>query len=367
MKRIVEAILNCALRFTTSPIRRYSRRLATFPICYFECKRVISTLPRKSDNLSRRELLSSVARYTPKFLGRLFHSAHNLTSCIAISPTIDITFKKIFCVEDNKDLLKSFVNSILGEEDQVAEITLLDTYDPANLNLDNMSILGIKAVGLDGKRIRIEIQLSNEGDYRDRALCSWAKIYREQLTTSKDYSKLCKVIVIDILGICSIQKTTKYHNVFHITEKSSRQVYFQDLEIHTIELRKFKGSSNEGLSDIVAKVKNTLDMWMTFLTSNNLLKADNLPVELDNPYLKKAIKVCQVMNFTTDEKDIYENHLKFLRMEYSTVKKIKEEGRIEGLLNVAKEMLKENESIEYIMKYSKLKKEVLEELKKMIN
>ena len=43
-----------------------------------------------------------------------------------------------------------------------------------------------------------------------------------------------------------------------------------------------------------------------------------------------------------------------------------EEGREEERLNIAKEMLKENEPIEKIIKYSKLTKEEILELKKII-
>ena len=36
-----------------------------------------------------------------------------------ISPRVDLAFKKIFGVEENKDLLISLINSIVGNEDQV--------------------------------------------------------------------------------------------------------------------------------------------------------------------------------------------------------------------------------------------------------
>ena len=38
-----------------------------------------------------------------------------------ISPRVDIAFKKIFGVEENKDLLISLINSIVGEADQGSE------------------------------------------------------------------------------------------------------------------------------------------------------------------------------------------------------------------------------------------------------
>src|SRR4051794_3779409 len=98
-----------------------------------------------------------------------------------ISPRVDIAFKKIFGVEENKDLLISLINSIVGEEDQVKEVTLLNPYNFKNNKSDKLSILDIKAKGLDNKRFNIEIQISDEGDYDKRALYYWAKLYTEQL------------------------------------------------------------------------------------------------------------------------------------------------------------------------------------------
>lgn len=247
-----------------------------------------------------------------------------------ISPRVDIAFKKIFGVEENKDLLISLINSIVGEEDQVSDITLLNPYNPKNFRTDKLSILDIKAVNHQGKRFNIEIQISDEADYDKRALYYWAKIYTEQLKVSEDYSKLSKAIGIHILNFTSIPEVKKYHNVFHITEKESGLLYFRDLELHTIELKKFSDNSDEELVDVVVKVKSALDMWSAFLTRNDLLIVDQLPKELNNPDLKKAIKVLNVMNFTAEEREAYEDHLKWLRIEANTLKKYEQKGREEG-------------------------------------
>ena len=249
-----------------------------------------------------------------------------------ISPRIDIAFKKIFGVEDNKDLLISLINSIVGQEDQVSEVTLLNPYNPKSFKKDKLSILDIKAKGVSGKRFNIEIQIADEADYDKRALYYWAKLYTEQLKVAQDYSTLSKAIGIHILNFTSIPQAKDYHNVFHITEKNEGFRYFEDLELHTIELNKFSSNANEGLSDIVAKVKTSLDMWSAFLTRNDLLKADSLPRELDDVNLKKAITVLEVMNFSDEERDFYEDHLKWLRIETNSLKKMKEEGKAEGLV-----------------------------------
>lgn len=280
-----------------------------------------------------------------------------------ITPRVDLAFKKIFGVEENKDLLISLINSIVGQEDQVAEVTLLNPYNPKNFKNDKLSILDVKAKSVDGKRFNIEIQISDEADYDKRALYYWAKLYTEQLKVAQDYSTLSKAIGIHILNFTSIPTVDKYHNVFHVVEKDSGLLYFKDLELHTIELNKFTDNSYEELPDILKKVKNSLDMWTAFLTRHDLLNKDNLPKELDNVALKKALAVLNVMNFTDEERETYEDHLKWLRIEANTLKKQLEKGREESIIAIAKEMLLNNEPMEKIIKYTKLSKSQIKNLK----
>ena len=284
-----------------------------------------------------------------------------------ITPRVDIAFKKIFGVEENKDLLISLINSIVGEKDQVSGVTLLNPYNPKNFRQDKLSILDIKAEGVDGKRFNIEIQISDEADYDKRALYYWAKLYTEQLKVAEDYSNLSKAIGIHILNFTSIPSVDKYHNVFHITEKKSGLLYFKDLELHTIELKKFCSDSNEGLSDLVDKVKTSLDLWLAFLTRYDLLKIDNLPRKLDDVNLKKAITVLDVMNFSLEEREAYEDHLKWLRIEANTVKKAEAKGRAEGKAEAKKEtalaMLLEGSDLDFVTKITKLTFEEINKLK----
>ena len=292
-----------------------------------------------------------------------------------ISPRVDLAFKKIFGVEENKDLLISLINSIVGEADQVSDVTLLNPYNPKNFKTDKLSILDIKATNQDGKRFNIEIQISDEANYDKRALYYWAKLYTEQLKVAEDYSKLSKAIGIHILNFTSIPEVEKYHNVFHITEKESGFSYFKDLELHTIELKKFSDNSDEELSDIVEKVKNALDMWLAFLTRNDLLIKDNLPQSLNDPNLKKAINVLDVMNFTSVEREAYEDHLKWLRIEANTIKNYEQRGEIRGIekgraegkeeekIEIATNMLKQGADHRFVASVTGLSPDVILKLK----
>lgn len=56
-----------------------------------------------------------------------------------LTPRVDIVFKKLFGVEENKDLLISLINAIVRKEDQVADITLLNPYNHRNFRQDKLS------------------------------------------------------------------------------------------------------------------------------------------------------------------------------------------------------------------------------------
>jgi len=257
-----------------------------------------------------------------------------------INPRVEIAFKKIFGVEENTDLLISLINSIVGAEDQVSEVILLNPYNAKNFKNDKLSILDVKAKGISGKRFNIEIQITDEADYDKRALYYWGKLYTEQLKSDEDYALLSKAIGIHILNFTSIPEVDKYHNIFHITEKNTGLLYFKDLELHTIELKKFSENPKEELVDLVAKVKNSLDMWAAFLTHNDLLNKDHLPVALDNPTLKRALNVLHIMNFETDEEiDLYEDHLKWLRIETNTLRNYEAKGEARGEVKGKSEFL----------------------------
>ena len=262
-----------------------------------------------------------------------------------ISPKVDIVFKKLFGVEENKDLLIDLINSIVEEKDQVSDVTLLNPYNAQNFINDKLSILDIKAKGLDGKLFNIEIQIMDEADYHKRALFYWAKMYTGQLSKGDNYSKLCKAIGIHILNFTSITEDDDYHHRFVIKEDETGIRYFHDLEIHTIELNKFaKSDIGDDIAKLASNVRTSLDKWTAFLTNHNLLHTNDLPAQLNDDNIKKAVHVLDVMNFSATERDLYEDHLKWLMLEANTLDKAEAKGRAKG---VAEGLIKGREEIAF--------------------
>lgn len=231
-----------------------------------------------------------------------------------ISPRVGLIFKKIFGIEENKDLLISFINSILGRDNKVLDIALINPYIHQKL-----SIIKIKAKGINDTKIDIQIQINSRVE---GILYEWAKLYTEQLKSDHNYLSLNRTIIIHILNSNSILESRHYHNSFHITEKVSEFAYFKDLELHTIELNKFDNSQETLQCLTTSKVEQeTLHMWLTFLTRYELLKVNNLPRGLNNDKLKKALKVLSELNLNKEEKAAYENDLESLQVENYKSKK----------------------------------------------
>lgn len=287
---------------------------------------------------------------------------------MSLSPRVDLAFKKLFGVDENKDLLMSLINSIVSEEDQVTHIDILNPYNAKNFKEDKLSILDIKAKDTRGQRYNIEIQISDEGDYDKRALYYWSKLYSERLAESVDYGSLKKSIGIHILNFLSIPESPKYHNTFVLKEKEINLERFKDIELHTIELHKFekdpKLNHAPELSDYLAKVKTSLDRWVLFLTKHALLDENALPQSVNEPSIKKALHTLNVMNLNKDEREEYEEHLKWLRFEVSVCKKRyqdgKAEGKAEGIIAVAKKMLSKGSDIKFISEVTGLSEEEVE-------
>jgi predicted transposase/invertase (TIGR01784 family) len=97
--------------------------------------------------------------------------------------------------------------------------------------------------------------------------------------------------------------------------------------------------------------------------------------ELNDINLKKALTVLEVMNFTEEERMIYQGHLDWLRIEISALKKQEMKGRIEGkiegkqeaLMSFIKNLINENEPIERIAKLTGLSIKEVEKIKKEMN
>jgi predicted transposase/invertase (TIGR01784 family) len=243
-----------------------------------------------------------------------------------LNPRVDFVFKKIFGAEENKDILMSFINSVVSEDDQVVDLTLKNPFNTQDYLLGKVIILDIRAQDVSGRFYNIEMQLTDQLHYEKRALYYWADTYAKQLIKGQLYSDLTKTIGIHILNF-NLMDESDFHNRYYVTNHKSNKRAFNDLELHTIELEKF----NTEIQDI----QTTLERWVAFLTKAYDLIEDRLPENLRDSLVKKAVHALDAINLSDDERRLYEGQLKWFRDQEAGIEKAFIEGKLEGKLETA--------------------------------
>ena len=97
----------------------------------------------------------------------------------------DYAFKRVFGVEENKDVLQDLLECILDiPPETIAGLELLDKEFQKELLSEKLGILDIKLRLNDGTFVDIEIQNSWNSEFVQRTIFYWAKMYTENLKTS---------------------------------------------------------------------------------------------------------------------------------------------------------------------------------------
>jgi predicted transposase/invertase (TIGR01784 family) len=250
-----------------------------------------------------------------------------------LNPKVDFAFKKLFASPENKDLLISFINSMLSKDEQISDIELKNPYNIANYRKGKMTILDIKAVDTKGVWYDIEMQLAEQSFYDKRAFYYWAKVYSDQIESGDDFETLRKTIAINILDFNYIDEED-FHNVYKVFNEKSKKEFSNIFEMHFVELNKFKKDYKS--------LSSTLDRWVTFLNRAYEIDVNKIPEELAlDKEVKRAIEKLDIMYLDSEEREIYENDLKAMRDYKAELKTAERKGREEGIERGREEGIKQ--------------------------
>ena len=291
-----------------------------------------------------------------------------------VNPKIDLVFKKLFGTEQNNQLLKSLVNSILPKDEQVVTLELKNPYNPSDYINGKITYLDIKATDENGKWYDIEIQVAPYDFFGMRLLFYWAKLYASQLKSGQTYDDLRKTIVISLIDFNYFKDPKgkeKYHRRIGLCDLDTKEIYEQTdgLELQFVELKKFK----KELPD----VHSTLERWITFINKAHEYTKDNLPSELANDEnIKNAMEQLEVMYFNDVEKEHYESQeKKYLdKLSYEKQEKLRQEqeqqnlekaeqkGEMKKSMEIAKSLKSKNIPTEIIIETTGLTKDQIDKL-----
>jgi len=287
-----------------------------------------------------------------------------------VNPKIDLVFKKLFGTEKNSKLLKSLVNSILPEDEQVVTLELKNPYNLSDYISGKITYLDIKATDENGRWYDIEVQIEPYEVYGKRLLFYWSKLNASQVKRIKTDDNLRKTIVISLMDFnyfTDAEGTERFHRRIGLSDLDTNEVYEQtdDFTFQFIELKKFKKE--------LPNIHSTLERWITFMNRAHEYSSDNLPAQLAaDEDIRSAIEGLEIMAFNDTEQDHYESQLKKYLDELAYERQAqrekerqkkeiehakqrwKTEGKTEGKAEMAMELKKNGVPIEVIAKSSGL-------------
>ena len=270
----------------------------------------------------------------------------------------DIAFKKVFGSEQHKEILIGFLNAVLDlhGDKRIKEVTLKNPWQAPDLPLLTETILDIKAVDHRGVTFIVEMQVKDQPCFDKRALYYTAKAYTAQIHKGDDYPKLNQVIFIGILDFNSFDGE-QYLTRHLILDKDTLQQELRDFEFNFIELRKFNKQE--------AELDSVIEKWIYFIKNAGNLSLIPQSAEAI-PELKEAYAQATMNTWSQEELDIYEYwQIRDAADRYGTeakVDKSRAEGKIEGKIEVARNLKAAGIAVEVIMQATGLSREAIEGL-----
>jgi len=191
-------------------------------------------------------------------------------------PKNDLAFKKIFGNENHKDILISFLNSILDfkDEKKIKSVTILNSHQAPKIEELKETILDIRATNEKNETFIVEMQRKDLNNFQKRSLYYTSKAYVQQLDKNQDYSTLKKVYFIGIVNFKMFESKNYLTKHLIVNQENGKQE-LKDFEFIFIELPKFKIRKNQ-----INKLNTVIEKWIWFLKHTQ--KLDLIPKEFEN-------------------------------------------------------------------------------------
>lgn len=286
-----------------------------------------------------------------------------------VNPYTDFGFKKLFGTEINKDLLISFINSLLHGREVVKDLTYLNTEHLGTSEADRRAVFDVYCENEKGEKILVEMQRGIQQYFKDRSLYYATFPIREQGQKGEWDYRLKSVYIIGILNFTFDKDNNDYyHHEVQLLDNQTKEVFYDKLTFIYLEMPKFNKTEDE--------LNGMFEKWLFVL--RNLSRLMERPKALQERVFTKLFEAAEIAKFTKTEYDNYEESLKVYRDWKNmivTEKKIsweeghevgKEEGREEGkkqnAIEMAKILKEEGVAINIIVKSSGLTEEEINAL-----
>jgi predicted transposase/invertase (TIGR01784 family) len=263
-------------------------------------------------------------------------------------------------------LLIDFLNQVLGEREHIYELTYLNTEAQGRTSTDRKAVFDLQCENGKGERFIIELQNVRQRFFKDRSIYYASLPLQEQAPRGSawDY-RLKSVYTIGILNFAFPDLgPDRYKREIQLMDKATKEIFYDKLTFIYLEMPNFRKEEQE--------LESHFDKWMYVL--KNLSRLQDRPAALQEKIFERLFSAAEIAKLTPLEMKTYDESLKTLWDNYSTLETAKQEGLDRGIeegiekgaylkaIAIAREMKKEGFTVAQVVRFTGLSREEIEEL-----
>lgn len=271
----------------------------------------------------------------------------------------DFGFKKLFGDEPNKDLLISFINSLLVGKEQITDLSYLKNERIGKNEGERRAVYDLYCSNQEGDKFIVEIQRVNQEFIKDRSIYYSTFAVQEQALKGKTWNyELKSVYTIAVLDFeFSDSQPGKVKHHVKLLDIETKKVFYNKLNYIYLEIPKFHKEIDE--------LENDYEKWL--FAFKNLHKLRKMPKELEEGVFKKLFELAEIAKMKPKDRTFYEDSLKDYWDLKNSMETYFKEGMEKGMekekVETAKVMIQANEPIEKIVLYTGLSREDIAKIK----
>jgi len=250
------------------------------------------------------------------------------------------------------DLLKRLVAAVLGIAiDNITEFIITNPDIPPEAIGDKFCKLDISMV-VNEQRVNLEVQVDNEGDYPERSLYYWARLYSSALKSGQPYSSLPRVVIISIVDF-PLFDCVEYRSEFLPLEVRRHELLSDKMAMLYFEVRKLPKTIDK---------ENELELMLTLFRAKTEEELKQLE-ELEVAVVTRAIGAYREVMVSPEFRELERLRADARHNEASALLNAERKSRIAEKLEIAKNLLKMGMTVEKVIEATGLTREEVEGLK----
>ena len=247
------------------------------------------------------------------------------------------------------DLLKHLVSELLGIRlDSIGRFEVTNAEIPPEAVGEKFCRLDIHMT-VDGQRITLEIQVRNEGDYPERVLYQWARVYSNSLESGGDYKQLPRTVIISIIDF-PLLGCKEFHSEFRPLEITRHEELTDRMALHFFELKKLP----EEIS-----ADNKLLLWLALFKADTEEELEKIK-SMKEPVMEKAINAYNTVTVSPEFRELERLRSLARHNEAAALRHAQQQGMQQGMQQGKKE---ERKALVELLKSGKSPEEIIRELK----